>query len=177
MKMKKPALIEEYFLKKKALSKGLLPLASPFPSSWMLCKRDFFCEKVESVGEFSWWVWKMVEGFLLDRSGKGDLELPLSGLFFISPTLQCWWINIWNKVVCEVMRHLQPNYGKPGTSLIALYLFSYGMAGIKPQTKGITSIFKNTSQFIKDYNPHISLVIQKNPRNCFQMGNSNPQIW
>lgn len=56
MKMKKSEdekSLQEYS-ENKVLSNNILPPASLFPpTSWILCKRHFFCEKVESADEFS----------------------------------------------------------------------------------------------------------------------------
>ena len=55
MKMKKSEdekSLQEYS-ENKVLSNSLPPASLFPPSSWILCKRHFFCEKVESADEFS----------------------------------------------------------------------------------------------------------------------------
>ena len=54
MKMKKAVLLTGVSAEEKVLNKGIPSPASSFlPRPWILWERNFFCETVESVGEFS----------------------------------------------------------------------------------------------------------------------------
>lgn len=144
-------------------NKSLLPPAASFPPcSWILCKG------ISSVRKLWWW-WiflmrmKEGEGSLLDRPGKADLELPCvnQGLSVMFPSiLQSWWLDIWYKIGCEVMRSLQPNGWE--TWHLTYSIVSLFLGWCRAGTKGLINIFKSTSWWIR-VTTYIFSIIQKNP--------------
>lgn len=114
------------------------------------------------------------EGFLTRQTWERWPGTSVSELPFMSPSPpKCQWLSIQYKCGREGTRPLQPMWWETWHLMHSAVFPVSGHGWYRARDKGLASVFTSTSQFMKGYNPHISLVTQKNPEKYFQMGNPN----
>lgn len=119
------------------------------------------------------------EGFLAWQTWESwpRASLCQSGLSFMSPsTLQRWWLDIWYKIGCEVMRSLQPNGWETWHLTYSMVSLILGHDWCRARTEALINSFKSTSWWIWVM-INIFSIIQKNPGNFIFRWGPKSQRW